>query len=118
MVTALWVALGGAAGSVGRYLITGGLNGRSHPWGTVVVNVVGSFALGILVGKWGFSLTSPQRLGVSIGLLGGFTTFSTFSLDTIYLWENGETSLAIASVLVSVLLGIAAATVGLAIGRS
>jgi CrcB protein len=89
-MTVFWVALGGAFGSVARYLLSGGINGRFYPWGTVLINIVGSFALGYLVGKWGWEATTPQRFGVTAGLLGGFTTFSAFSLDVVTLWENGS----------------------------
>lgn len=118
MLTVAWVAVGGAAGSVARHLVSTGLNGRYHPWGTVVVNVVGSLALGFLVGRWGMVVESPARLGATVGLLGGFTTFSTFSIDTIRLWENGETWLAMATVGLSLGLGLGAAVLGLVAGRA
>jgi CrcB protein len=118
MVTAIWVAVGGAVGSLARYGLAGVVNARAHPLGTVTVNVVGSLAIGLLVGYWGFHVDSPFRIAISIGLLGGFTTFSTFAIDAIYLWEKGETNIAVASVIVSVLVGLGAAVVGLVIGRA
>lgn len=118
MTTALWVALGGAAGSLARYGLATAINIRGHPWGTVVVNVVGSFVLGMLIGTWGFKAQESHRIGIAVGALGGFTTFSTFALDTLFLWENGQPGLAIANVMVSIVAGIAAAVVGLAVGRS
>ena len=118
MVTAIWLAVGGAVGSLARYGLAGVVNARAHPLGTVTVNVVGSFAIGLLVGYWGFHVDSPFRIAISIGLLGGFTTFSTFAIDAIYLWEKGETNIAVASVIVSVLVGLGAAVVGLVIGRA
>lgn len=118
MVTVLWVAFGGAAGSVARYALGGLLNNRAHPLGTIVVNVIGSLVLGVLIGLWGFEEDAAHRLGISIGLLGGFTTFSTFALDTLSLWENGQPGVAIANVAASVGLGIAAAIAGLMMGRS
>lgn len=118
MLTFVWVAVGGAAGSVARHLVAGGFNGRFHPWGTVLVNVVGSFALGILLGRWGMAVESPARIGITVGLLGGFTTFSTFSMDTVRLWESGDAGLALITVILSVGLGLAAAVVGVAVGRA
>ncbi len=118
MLTVAWVAVGGAAGSVARHLVATGLNGRYHPWGTVLVNVVGSLALGFLVGQWGMTVDSPARLGVTVGLLGGFTTFSTFSLDTIRLWENAEIGLAVTTVALSLGLGLGAAVLGMVAGRA
>ncbi len=117
MSTVLWVALGGAAGSVARYGLAGALNDSSHPWGTVAVNVVGSFVLGLLIGVWGFSELDATRTGVTVGLLGGFTTFSTFSLDFVSLWENGRTGEAALMITISVAGGILAAFAGLAMGR-
>jgi fluoride exporter len=114
----VWVAVGGAVGSVARFLVSGGVNDRFHPWGTVLVNVVGSFVLGFLVAKWGWDQATPHRLGLTVGLLGGFTTFSTFSLDAIRLWENGETAVAAVVVVVSIAAGLGAAAAGLALGRS
>lgn len=118
MPTVLWVALGGAIGSVGRYFISTGLNGRSHPWGTVLVNVAGSLALGFLIGRWGYHFVSPQRIGLAAGLLGGFTTFSAFTLDSVRLWEGGRPGQAITAIVVSVAVGIVAAVVGLIWGRA
>jgi CrcB protein len=118
MITAVWVALGGAVGSLARYGLAGALNDRAHPLGTVAVNIAGSFAVGILAGYWGFHVDSPMRIGLTVGVLGGFTTFSTFAVDAIYIWEKGEINLAIASVLGSVILGIAAAAAGIIVGRS
>ncbi len=118
MVTLSWVAFGGAVGSVARYLVSGGLNGRFHPWGTVLVNVLGSFLLGVLLGKWGMAADSPGRIGITVGLLGGFTTFSAFSLDTVRLWENGQASVALVTVVASVALGLLGAVAGVFIGRA
>lgn len=118
MVTALYVALGGAVGTLARFGVSSVVNANHHPWGTVAVNVVGSLVLGVAVGLWGYDHDASHQLAVSIGMLGGFTTFSTFALDTIRLWEDGQTGLAVVTVAVSVLAGIAAAIAGLAFGRA
>lgn len=118
LITIGWVALGGASGSIARYLISGGLNDRFHPWGTVLVNVVGSFVLGVLLGRWGMAVETPNRVGLTAGLLGGFTTFSAFTLDTVRLWENGQMAAAAVTVLASVSLGLAGAVLGVLVGRA
>lgn len=118
MSTVIWVAIGGAIGSAARYGLAGLVNLRSHPWGTVAVNVIGSLMLGILVGLWGFRADGDFRVGVAVGLLGGFTTFSTFAVDTIHLWERGNPEVAVASVVVTLAAGITAAIAGVAIGRA
>ncbi|MGG7566636.1 fluoride efflux transporter CrcB [Rhodovulum sp. DZ06] len=123
-MTLLSVALGGALGASLRYL-TGRaairLLGPDFPWGTVAVNVVGSFAMGLLAvammerfpGAWGrfapFAMT---------GLLGGFTTFSAFSLDALSLWEKGRAAAAALYVGGSVTASILALALGLALGRA
>jgi len=117
MSTAIWVALGGAAGSLARYILAGAINFRGHPWGTVAVNIVGSFVLGLLIGIWGFHADGPRHIGLAVGLLGGFTTFSSFALDTIFLWENEDVVVAVVSVATSVIVGIAAAATGILLGR-
>lgn len=118
MSTAVWVALGGAAGSLARYGLAGAINYRGHPWGTVAVNIIGSFLLGVLVGFWGFNVEGPRHIGLAVGLLGGFTTFSTFAMDTVFLWENGNIVGAVTSVVISVIAGVAAAVAGLLLGRT
>lgn len=118
MVTALWIAAGGAVGSLARFGLAGLINESGHPWGTVTVNVLGSFILGMLVGLWGVDHAADHQVAVTVGVLGGFTTFSTFALDTIRVWEEGQPALALGTVLVSVLVGIAAAVAGLALGRT
>ena len=106
------VALGGAAGSVLRYLVSVGslaLFGAGFPWGTLAVNVAGSAAIGALAGA---GLEGQARLLLVTGFLGGFTTFSAFSLEAVGLWERSP-PLAIAYVAASVLLGAAACLAGL-----
>ncbi len=110
--TLAYVALGGALGSVARYLV--GL-AVAFPMGTLAVNVVGSFAIGVV---WAAQIdkTSFVMPLVMIGLLGGFTTFSSFSLDVIRLAEDGRFAAAGAYVLASVTLSLLACYVGLMLG--
>lgn len=117
-----WVAAGGAAGAVARYLAMAGtarLVGMSFPWATLLVNVLGSLVLGVLVEvfalKW--SVSEGVRGLLVVGLLGAFTTFSTFSLDVALLYERGELMAAAAYVVASVILSIGALFVGLALVR-
>jgi len=118
MTTAIWVAVGGAIGSLARYGLAGAVNFRAHPWGTVTVNVIGSLILGVLIGLWGFHVDNSLRVGLAVGLLGGFTTFSSFALDTLYLWEQGDGTLALFTVLATVVFGLGAAVGGVMIGRA
>ncbi|PWS35064.1 chromosome condensation protein CrcB [Falsiroseomonas bella] len=101
------VALGGAAGAVARFLVSVaalGLLGSGFPWGTLAVNVLGSAAIGIAAGA---GLEGPARLLLVTGFLGGFTTFSAFSLETGLLFER-HPALAALYVAASVALGLAA----------
>lgn len=118
MVTALWVAAGGAIGSLARFGLAGVINESSHPWGTVAVNVLGSLLLGVAIGVWGADHVADHQLALTVGALGGFTTFSTFALDTIQLWEGGQAGLAATTVALSVVAGLAAAIAGLILGRA
>ncbi|MGW9232936.1 fluoride efflux transporter CrcB [Pseudorhizobium sp. NPDC055634] len=123
MLNLLLVAAGGAAGSVLRYLVghwSLRLLGPSFPWGTMIVNVAGSFAIGLLAEVIARRLNSSEemRLLLVTGLLGGFTTFSAFSLDTMSLMERGATAAAVSYMVASVVLSLGAALGGLALGRS
>ena len=123
MLSMLIVALGGAAGSVARFLVgQWSLRqfGPAFPWGTLIVNVVGSFAIGFLVELVARRLnaSAEMRLLLVTGFLGGFTTFSAFSLDALALFERGATAAAMIYVLVSVLVSLAAVVAGLALGRA
>lgn len=95
--------------------------GIAFPWGTLTVNVVGSLAMGLVVGWLAARVDSgwsqPLRLLVTTGILGGFTTFSAFSLDAVALWERGATVAALAYVGISVAASIAALALGLAAMR-
>jgi len=114
-----WVALGGAAGAMARYgvgLATVSALGPRVPWGTLVVNVVGSAALGAAL-EGGTTLSPGMRLMWTTGFLGAFTTFSTFSVETVRLVERGALSWAAASVLGNVVLGLLGAGLGIAAVR-
>src|SRR5690606_31602004 len=96
--------------------------GAAFPWGTLTVNVLGSLVMGALAGwlafKAGEGWSQPLRLFLATGILGGFTTFSAFSLDAVLLWERGEAGLAAAYAGLSVLLSIGALMAGLALVRA
>ena len=114
----LWVGFGGFFGSIGRYLLSGYIQhlmkGTGFPYGTLVVNLIGCLLIGFLsqwVGARGF-LSPETRLFLFMGLLGGFTTFSTFSNETMNLWQAGESVAALSNVAVHVVLGLGAAWLG------
>ncbi|MEO0421356.1 MAG: fluoride efflux transporter CrcB [Pseudomonadota bacterium] len=118
------VALGGALGASGRYVTTLAMQawlGRAFPWGTLSVNVIGSFAMGIafvaLAALGDEQRANEGRLLLMTGVLGGFTTFSAFSLETLALMEQGEWTRSVANVGVSVALCLAATFAGLALAR-
>ncbi|MET0313357.1 MAG: fluoride efflux transporter CrcB [Hansschlegelia sp.] len=122
MIPALLVALGGALGSVARYFVNVGTArafGLGFPWGTLTVNVVGGFVMGLLAALLAAKGGSNElRVFLLTGILGGFTTFSAFSLDAVTLWERGEAGLAGTYVAASILVSIAALFGGLALGRA
>lgn len=118
----LLIAAGGAAGALLRYWVQNSVHsllGREFPFGTLVVNVVGSFLVGFLyaylVERIGIS--QELRLALIVGLLGAFTTFSAFSLDTLVLFENGHSLRAAVNVMASVILCLVGCWLGLIIGR-
>ena len=122
MMPVLAVAVGGALGSVARYLMVGQmarLLGPSFPWGTLAVNVVGGLAIGILAEamalKW--SVSQETRLFLITGFLGGFTTFSAFSLEVVALAQRGAFGPALIYIAASVVLSVGAVFVGLALVR-
>ena len=109
----LAVAAGGALGSVARYMVgigSGKLFGTDFPWGTLIINVTGSFLIGAFVGlfvaKW--ELSQAMRVFLTVGICGGYTTFSTFSLDAYYLIERGQTLASFAYMMASVALSVGA----------
>lgn len=123
MFQALLVAVGGAIGSLLRYYVGLGslrLMGPGFPWGTLIVNVVGCFIIGVFAEMImrRFNASVELRLLLITGFLGGFTTFSAFSLDAVTLIERGDYGAAALYVVLSVVLSIAAVAVGLAVIRS
>lgn len=115
----LAVALGGALGAVARHAASSWVQaatGGVFPWGTLAVNVAGSFALGfLLIALEGGGAPDGLRPFLAVGVLGSFTTFSTFSYDTVALFRDGEPARAGAYALGSVLLAVAAALAGMAV---
>jgi CrcB protein len=116
---ALWVALGGALGSAARYWCSGlvaNAMGETFPWGTLIVNVSGSLVIGFIAtvsGPDGRFLIPPEaRQFMMVGILGGFTTFSSFSLQTLSLARDGEWLLAGANIVGSVALCLIAVWAG------
>jgi CrcB protein len=118
------VALGGAIGSVARWgtaVVIGDRFGSAlvWPWPTFTVNVVGSFLIGLIAALAAGGAISPAtRLFLAVGIMGGFTTFSSFSLDVLANLESGRGGLALAYVLASVVLGVLATFGGFALGRA
>jgi len=122
MAAYLYIAAGGALGSIARYWMAGAIDGRlntNFPWGTVLVNITGSFAIGIFAalatgdGRWGIS--ESTRLFLIVGICGGFTTFSSFSLQTLNLLREGLLLRAGGHIALSVIACVVATWAGLAL---
>ncbi len=121
-VALILIGIGGFAGAIARYLVDGAVSERTagaFPWGTLVVNLSGSFLLGLL-----FAMTAERAIlpaevrgPVLIGFIGAYTTFSTFMLESWRLVEDGATALALANLFGSVALGLVAVVAGLSLGR-
>ena len=117
------VGIFGAAGAVSRYWLDGRVSDLVHgqfPWGTFVINVLGAFLLGLLV-----ALTTERllphpnwRVALGIGFLGSFTTFSTYTYETVKLAEDGAIGLALVNSVGMLAVGLIAAALGLALGRT
>ena len=123
MLPVVLVFVGGGLGAVMRYGMTigvGRMAGTGFPLATLSVNVIGSFLMGAIVAWFAFRGESGQewRLFLTTGVLGGFTTFSAFSLETMLLYERGDTMLAGLYVVLSVVVSILALAAGLMVVRS
>lgn len=120
--TLLFIAGGGAIGAVLRYGTSLGMHamlGRGFPYGTLFVNVVGSLLMGFLsvVMLDRFNVGPEWRAGILVGLLGAFTTFSTFSIETLNLLEQGDITRAMLNIIISVVVCLLAVWFGLMLGR-
>jgi CrcB protein len=117
------VALGGSLGAVFRFLVSTGIYqwlGRGFPYGTLVVNIVGSFLLGLLTESLvvqRITFAHDYRAAILVGFIGAFTTFSTFSLETVYLIEQGSVIKAISNIVISVTSCVFAVCLGLLLSR-
>ena len=113
-----WIALAGAIGAVARYRIGLAMGVRSFPWATLGVNVTGSFLLAFVLAGPVTSRWSPATTtAIAVGLLGAFTTFSTFGYETFTLVRTGRENLAVAYVVLSLVVGLGATAVGYVAGR-
>lgn len=116
----LWVGLGGLLGSIARYAVAlsiGGTETGRFPWATFVVNCVGCLFIGLLAGGFARApVPEGARLFLITGILGGFTTFSAFGLESVNLLRNGELAVALLYIQGSVLVGVLAVWIGVRIG--
>lgn len=125
MTSWLWVGLGSALGGMARYAVSGWVSqraGESFPWGTLLVNASGSFLIGfifVLTGAEGRLRLDPAgREFILLGLLGGYTTFSSFSLQTLNLARAGQWSWAAANIFLSVAICLIAVLLGFWLGQA
>ncbi len=117
MARFLWICLGGAAGTGARYLLSGWLlraAGPGFPWGTLAVNVIGSFLLGVLLQ---LSLATDLRLALTTGVMGGFTTYSSFNFETLQYLLRDEWLTVFVYVAATLLVCLTAGALGLLCGR-
>lgn len=122
MLQILAIAAGGAVGAVLRFSMSNGVYrilGRDFPYGTLAVNVLGSFIMGLLFTLMidRLSVSAEFRSAILVGLLGAFTTFSSFSMETMSLIEGGEPTKAILNIVLSVVLCLSATWLGVGLGR-
>ena len=122
MSQVLAIAIGGAVGSVLRFWMANGVHalaGRGFPYGTLAVNVLGSLLMGILFVLLleRSNIDAVLRVGLLVGVLGGFTTFSTFSIETFNLIEQGEVIKALLNMALSVVLCVGGTWTGVILGR-
>jgi fluoride exporter len=117
----LWISLAGAAGTAARYLLTVGIAqrfGSALPYGTLFVNLSGCFAIAALVPAGAALGWSPMiRTALTVGFLGGFTTYSSFNYETMRLWESDASGAALLNVALTVFGGLVAGWLGLLVGR-
>ena len=119
----VYVGLGGLIGSIGRYLASGVAHqifpGLYFPIGTAIVNIIGCFFIGILTGLAEIRnlLSAEMRLFLMIGLLGGFTTFSTFGHETVAFMRDGQFLHAVGNVLIQVIIGLSGVWLGFNVAR-
>ena len=137
LASVVWVALGGALGSVLRFLVSGLVANHlaqplarlsaktlseAFPWGTLTVNVLGSFVIGIIaalsIPEGRFMVPPSARQFLMLGMMGGFTTFSSFSLQTLELMRDGEWFMAAANVIISVVVCLVAVWAGIVLGST
>ncbi|WP_119391763.1 fluoride efflux transporter CrcB [Taklimakanibacter lacteus] len=123
MALTLWVGIGGAIGAILRHflnIVIARVSGSDFPWHTMLINISGSFAMGLLIAlmaqRW--NVSNELRAFLTIGILGGYTTFSAFSLDFAFLVERKAYMLAGAYALGSVVISLVAIFIGLALGRA
>ena len=118
------VAMGGACGAILRFLVSNGVYhwlGRGFPYGTLAVNIIGSFLIGLMTEALilqRVAISAEYRAAILVGVFGSFTTFSTFSLETLYLLEQGSIAKAGMNVLISITACLTAVWLGLLLGRS
>ena len=113
------VGVGGAIGAILRWAISLAIPTQSFPWATLIINIIGSFCIGIIFGLVLQQQLSDQgSLFLATGLCGGFTTFSAFSLETVGLLQSGKTAMAMGYVIASVLIGIGMSWLGIKLIQS
>lgn len=121
-ISLLWIGLCGALGCLSRYLLSGAvyqLTGRNFPAGTLAVNGIGAFLIGFIMelSLRSTMISGPLRLGLTVGFLGGLTTFSTFSYETFRLLEEGQAAVALFNTAVSVILCLSLTWLGIVAAR-
>jgi len=119
MGTIFSIAIGGAIGAIGRYFLMGAIGSTGFPLATIAVNIIGSFILGSLleISALSWSMSENMRAFLVVGCLGAFTTFSTFSMDVIYLMQKGEALKAALYISLSVSLSVIAFAAGMYLFR-
>jgi CrcB protein len=119
----LWIAIGAVFGANARYFVglwAGSHLGANFPFGTMIVNLTGSFVLGFIAGTTTgrINLSPEVRLLLGVGFLGAYTTFSSFSVETITLLQNGNTMAGVGNILVNNLVGLTCALLGIYLARA